>query len=199
MAKFCAECGSPVEGMRFCSNCSHPLAVPASPVAPVVAAPSKRPGAGIAVAGIVFGIMGVLMPFFAAVFLVPVSLVCGAIAMMRGRKGQGFLGVALGILGFCGIVYTSQQITGAIRDPFSSEPRTGKPSGITAAQYGLVGDGMEYEQVVRLLGRPGEQLSQSNIAGINTVMYSWTNPNGSNMNVIFQNGRLVNKAQFGLR
>jgi hypothetical protein len=30
-------------------------------------------------------------------------------------------------------------------------------------------------------------------------MYSWQNDSGSNMNAMFQNGKLVNKAQLGLR
>ena len=29
-------------------------------------------------------------------------------------------------------------------------------------------------------------------------MYSWKNANGSNMNAMFQDGRLISKAQFGL-
>lgn len=37
------------------------------------------------------------------------------------------------------------------------------------------------------------------IAGYTTVMYEWKNDDGSNMNARFQNGGLVNKAQFGLQ
>jgi hypothetical protein len=30
-------------------------------------------------------------------------------------------------------------------------------------------------------------------------MYAWQNADGSNMNAMFQNDRLISKAQFGLR
>ncbi len=35
--------------------------------------------------------------------------------------------------------------------------------------------------------------------GIKTVMHQWMNSDGSNMNAMFQNDKLVQKAQFGLR
>jgi hypothetical protein len=34
--------------------------------------------------------------------------------------------------------------------------------------------------------------------GYVSVMYIWKNSDGSNMNALFQNGKLLNKAQFGL-
>jgi hypothetical protein len=37
------------------------------------------------------------------------------------------------------------------------------------------------------------------LAGIKTVMYSWQNPDGSNMNAMFQDDKLVSKAQFMLK
>lgn len=37
------------------------------------------------------------------------------------------------------------------------------------------------------------------MASIETVMYQWVNRNGSNMNAMFQNNKLVQKAQFGLK
>jgi TM2 domain-containing membrane protein YozV len=36
------------------------------------------------------------------------------------------------------------------------------------------------------------------VLGYTTIMYSWKNPDGSNMSAMFQNGELVSKAQFGL-
>jgi len=56
---------------------------------------------------------------------------------------------------------------------------------------------MSYDEVARIIGASGELHSSSDMAGYRTVVYSWVNPNGSNMNAMFQNGRLVNKAQFG--
>jgi hypothetical protein len=71
--------------------------------------------------------------------------------------------------------------------------------GITLAAYMQIQNGMSYEQVKEIIGTDGEEISRSNIAGYSTVMYSWKNWNGSNMNAMFQNDLLVTKAQFGLR
>jgi uncharacterized protein DUF3862 len=70
---------------------------------------------------------------------------------------------------------------------------------VTKAKYDSVQAGMSYDQVRAIMGDPGEEISQSDIAGYTSVMYAWKNSNGSNMNALFQNGKLINKAQFGLR
>jgi hypothetical protein len=70
---------------------------------------------------------------------------------------------------------------------------------VTMAEFTSLQEGMTYEQAVRIIGAPGEEVSHSDLVGIKTVMYSWKNGDGSNMNAMFQNGGLVNKAQFGLR
>jgi len=41
---------------------------------------------------------------------------------------------------------------------------------------------MSYSEVTAIIGSPGQELSRSNLAGYTTVMYSWSNSNGSNMN-----------------
>jgi uncharacterized protein DUF3862/zinc ribbon protein len=69
---------------------------------------------------------------------------------------------------------------------------------ITKAEFDRIADGLTYEQVVEIIGAPGEVLSSSDLAGFKTIMYSWANSNGSNMNAMFQNGRLIQKAQLGL-
>jgi hypothetical protein len=66
---------------------------------------------------------------------------------------------------------------------------------ITQQQYDRIEDGMTYEQVCAIIGRSGEELVNTHIAGYTTVMYSWKNSDGSNMNAMFQNGRLISKAQ----
>ena len=72
------------------------------------------------------------------------------------------------------------------------------PPVVTKAEYDLIREGMTYEQVTQIIGASGEEQSRSDLAGFTTVMYSWMNSNGSNMNAMFQNGGLVQKAQFGL-
>lgn len=72
---------------------------------------------------------------------------------------------------------------------------------VTKAEYLRVEMGMSYQQVVAILGPPDEQMSETEMAGFHTVMYMWEGRGGfgANMNAMFQNGKLVNKAQFGLR
>jgi uncharacterized protein DUF3862 len=70
---------------------------------------------------------------------------------------------------------------------------------VTKAEFDQVREGMSYEEVAQIIGASGEVLSSSDLGGTKTIMYSWQNGNGSNMNAMFQGDRLVNKAQFGLR
>jgi hypothetical protein len=78
---------------------------------------------------------------------------------------------------------------------------------VTLEKYHRVATGMTYQAVAtRIIGNWGEELSRSNVKGVpgvmpslETVMYQWVNPDGSNMNAMFQNNRLVQKAQFGLK
>lgn len=74
-------------------------------------------------------------------------------------------------------------------------------AGVTMANFNKIESGMTYEQVVELLGEEGTVLSQSDVAGFHTVMYTWNGEGGfgANMNAMFQNGKLVNKAQLGLK
>jgi hypothetical protein len=72
------------------------------------------------------------------------------------------------------------------------------PPVVTKAEFDRIKEGMSYDEVVKVIGAPGEQLSSNDLAGIKTVMYSWANSSGSNMNAMFQNDKLIQKAQFGL-
>lgn len=70
---------------------------------------------------------------------------------------------------------------------------------VTMSKYNSIHDGMSYSEVTGIIEKSGEELSRSNIGDITTVMYSWANSDGSNMNAMFQNDKLVSKAQFGLK
>lgn len=70
---------------------------------------------------------------------------------------------------------------------------------VTMVQFNQLKDGMTYEQAVAVLGSPGVEQSSNSIGGTKTVMYAWNgNTMGGNMNAMFQNNKLVSKAQFGL-
>ncbi len=77
---------------------------------------------------------------------------------------------------------------------------------VTMSNYSQIQSGMTYQQVVQIIGTPGTESSSNHIEGVpgvmtsvDTVMYQWVNPGGSNMNAVFQNNKLVQKAQFGLQ
>lgn len=72
--------------------------------------------------------------------------------------------------------------------------------GVTMANYNKLQTGMTYEQVVQILGEEGKEMSSNDIAGYKNVMYMWKAGGFSvgNMNAMFQNGTLIQKAQFEL-
>lgn len=192
----CSECGKEVSDQApACPGCGASVAT--TKQQPVT---SASPTIGLVATGL--GLGGVLMPYFAAVFFVPAAAICGIAAFRRGQKGLGLAGIVLGLIGLVGIVSVSQQITGFARNPSGSvslpQPAFGPPPIVTKAEYDQIREGMTYEQVRSIIGATGEELSRSDLAGFTTIMYSWSNSNGSNMNAMFQNNRLINKAQFGL-
>jgi hypothetical protein len=163
-------------------------------------AKSAAPVLGVVATGL--GLGAVVMPYFAAVFFVPAAFICGVLAYRRGQTGWGIGAILLALLGLGGIIYTSHQITSITsgRSGRVSLPQSpfAPPPIVTKADYDQIREGMTYERVCSIIGAPGEELSRSDLFDITTVMYSWTNANGSNMNAMFQNNCLVNKAQFGL-
>ena len=74
---------------------------------------------------------------------------------------------------------------------------------VTMSEYNQIKTGHSWAQVRMIIGAPGSETSRSKIAGRTTVMYTWSNSNGSKMNAMFQGGtgefpKLVRKAQCGL-
>jgi hypothetical protein len=64
------------------------------------------------------------------------------------------------------------------------------------AEFLQLRQGMTYAQAVAIIGSPGEEISRMDT----TVMYQWKgNSLVGNMNAMFQDDRLVSKAQMGLR
>lgn len=72
--------------------------------------------------------------------------------------------------------------------------------GINAAEFMSLRLGMTYTEAVEIIGAEGQLLSENNIGGVYTAMYVWMGEagNGANANAMFQNGKLIQKAQFGL-
>lgn len=82
-----------------------------------------------------------------------------------------------------------------------AEPKKEK-AGITMAEFEKIQNGMTYEEVVNIIGAEGEIISETGQKGeqFYTVLYQWEGESGfgANANATFQDGKMVNKAQFGL-
>ena len=202
----CPFCSAPIpDSAKVCPSCGDDVSSGAR--GSTIRESTRRqrgtataPSTAVGIAGVVLGIGAVVMPYFAAVFLVPAAAVCGFVALKRGQKGFGVAGLGLALVGLLGIVFVSQQISRIVKDPFAPNALTSSaPPVVTLAEYEQIRNGMSYSEVRSIIGESGQELSRSDLAGYTTVMYSWANSNGSNMNAMFQNDKLVNKAQLGLR
>lgn len=68
------------------------------------------------------------------------------------------------------------------------------------SKFSAIKNGMPESSVYEIMGGSGEVMSESEVAGIKTSMHMWRSEyGGGNMNVMFQRGAVVSKAQFGLR
>ncbi len=152
---------------------------------------------------IVVGLLITAVPGVGFLFGFPIALI-GFAAVLPGsvvvRWGGGFVATLL-LAGFMSGIGAG--LSGGL-SPASNASRPSFPlpsatrTVVTMAEYNRLQTGMTYQQAVEIIGAPGEELSRSELAGTLTVMYSWSNLGGSNMNAMFQNNGLVNKAQFGL-
>jgi len=80
-----------------------------------------------------------------------------------------------------------------VQTPVSTGPR------MTYASFSRVREGMTYPEVAAIVGPPDEQISSVEIGGMRTAMVGWKVGLMGNANMTFQDGKLVAKAQFGLR
>jgi hypothetical protein len=81
----------------------------------------------------------------------------------------------------------------------ASSARATTDAGVTMANYNRIQTGMTYAQVCKILGKDGTERSRNDDARYHTVVYQWQGDDLANMNAIFQNDKLVSKAQFGLK
>lgn len=82
----------------------------------------------------------------------------------------------------------------------AAEPEPVNDPRITAAEFAAIRPGMTPAQVEAIVGSPGELMSENEMAGIHTFMVQWEGDGGfgANANAMFQDGKLIQKAQFGL-
>lgn len=179
-----------------------PEPLTATPPSTIHAPQQPSPAAPIlGIVGVALGLAALILPYFAAVFLVPAAFICGLVAFVRRQRVLGVAAMIAACIGLIGVLYVSQQITSIVKDPFAPNAITGSGSTpvVTLAEYEQAETGMSYEKVVAVVGASGQEMSRSEADGYSVVMYYWSNDNGSNMNAMFENGKLSNKAQVGLR
>ncbi|MCW5959710.1 MAG: DUF3862 domain-containing protein [Pyrinomonadaceae bacterium] len=70
---------------------------------------------------------------------------------------------------------------------------------ITKAKYDQIKNDMSYEEVVKIIGSEGEQISNSKSGNYEYSSYAWKGPNYSRISASFRNGKLNSKSQSGLK
>lgn len=117
----------------------------------------------------------------------------------RDKIGCGCFSLIVGvfILAFiAGNLNKSNPSKNLVDDPQPVAQHQSAAPKITMAKYDQIRTGMSYDEVVSILGMQGRELSRNELAGVTTVMYQWGTI--ANMNAMFQNDKLISKAQFGL-
>lgn len=66
-------------------------------------------------------------------------------------------------------------------------------------QYNQLKSGMTYEEVCKIMGGQGQELSRMSLGDEELAGYMWQNDSGGNLQCQFQGNKMSSKAQFGLR
>ncbi len=99
---------------------------------------------------------------------------------------------------------TFERVAAELQNPSSKSPALEAFDRIGLSQYRRLTGGMRYTEVCAIFGRMGTEVAHNSVAGIrditvDTTSYYWTNSDGSNVVAVFQNSKLISKAQAGLR
>lgn len=70
---------------------------------------------------------------------------------------------------------------------------------VTASHYERMQKGMTLAECNRLIGLQGQEQSRAGDGQYEIVTVSWVNWTGSNITAMFQGGKMISKAQFGLQ
>ena len=115
----------------------------------------------------------------------------------QGKQGQGgrwiawSLGVGLVLLAVTPLMRPGLGLLGR----WASR---GEVSLISVEKYRAVRAGMTHEEVEGLVGSVGVEGSRTEQSGFSMAVYQWDNPDGSYMQVTFNNGLVTTKSQLGL-
>ena len=70
---------------------------------------------------------------------------------------------------------------------------------ISKEKYEQIKNGMTKAEVEKILGGPGEEMSSSSSGGYSFAMYQWKGESFSAITVMFSNGKVSTKSQYGLK
>ena len=169
----CKKCGTVYSG-DFCPNCGTPLAASGqAQQSSQRSAPTKPKKSGKKIVGILILIIGIFMVFSAAInWEDDVNL-------------------------------SSSPTTNSQQDNDLESNEIAQKGKVTYQNFEKIETGMTYEQVVEIFGKEGKILSESDVGlsdEYKTVLYYWYDDLGiANCNVTIQGGKVIAKAQVGLR
>jgi hypothetical protein len=111
---------------------------------------------------------------------------------------NGFLVVSVVVAIGCGGGVPSRLRSDSI-SPDTQRTPTGSAPQLTMKNYEAIVTGMSYEQVVDVVGFPGERQAKNEVRGIVLEFIVWKSPDGSSIGATFKDGKLANKEQSGLK
>lgn len=104
-------------------------------------------------------------------------------------------GVFLAIVGVVGALSSCEDYINS-----TSENTKDTDKYITLEEFNKIQNGMSYEEVKNIIGSDGTVVSDTEIEGFRMIIYSWYGEDEiSNANFNFQNNKLTNKTQIGLK
>lgn len=131
----------------------------------------------------------------------------------KGRKIAGIIIIVFGLILFISAIiswndnsvgdYEGSSQSQTISDNGSADNKQETKGKVNYENFEKIENGMTYEQVVKIFGEEGEILSEADM-GIGdeyaTAIYCWYDWTGvANCNVTFQGGKVIAKAQIGLK
>ncbi len=135
----------------------------------------------------------------------PAVFYCSGCGAPIPKKSNAVAVILLGLVGFAAVAVFVALVTDkpqtaqeAIARATPAPVATEKPQKITLAVYERLEMGMSYSAVVALIG-PGREMGRNKAAGYETVLYQWDAGLLASVTLMFQNGKLIQRNQFGLR
>jgi len=187
----CPKCGGVTTGdSSFCPMCGYALQA-----YPSLTSPSREPSPGSPSFWSSPLFVDILLAFFLAAIGVIVAIVY--LAQQKTERGWRLLGLSIGSWALWTVFFLFVQSLAVGPLPAISQQQ----SGVTLSQFNQLQPGTSYRQVCNTLGGPGTMLSETSIAGYYSSTYQWSGRGmiGANVIVMFDNGKMTSKAQFGLQ